>query len=591
MKPLDFGAEGVTGSVNAQGRIIALNFYHPQHGYVTLTSADPFPESERYNPPAVRAYRASLTELDGYGLSFDVPITTRHSALLENALPQHHLTVSGVEVTVTTFPNGRGAVQTVAADKGLPLRWSGKLCLQRCAYSQLTEGGPLPMPPLSMDVYAQDDLLIIQNPNLGAAVAIAGLNASNYESQQVEHPLELAFALAPAASAKLTYGVGLTVEEATANVRWLYEHASTEQERLTAYWRQFWSDLSADPLVRRAIVYGLMMAVPVGEGVCLLTDHMLLPLSWNRDAYFVARALLSAGQSDVVRRHLLWTYETAEHPDGMWVRCYTANGRVKDPAFQLDQQLYPLLELAEYVLETNDQETFARLRPHVDEALVALGQRRAGDALLFSTDETSADDPITLPYAFSSHVLLWHTLNRLNALGVAGKWAERIEPLRATIQDTFITEHDGSRLYAYAADGTGHFHFYHDANDFPLALAPAWRFVSAGDPVWRATVDFAFSHANKGGVYAGQLGSVHTPAPWPLGDVQDLIIAQALDDTARAERARGRLHRAAQEDGSLPEAYDAQTGEVVSRHWFAWPNAAYACVELGAFEPATRIEE
>ncbi len=27
-------------------------------------------------------------------------------------------------------------------------------------------------------------------------------------------------------------------------------------------------------------------------------------------------------------------------------------------------------------------------------------------------------------------------------------------------------------------------------------------------------------------------------------------------------------------DGALPEAYDASTGVVVSRHWFVWPNAA-----------------
>jgi hypothetical protein len=59
-KPLDFGGDGVTGSVDAYGRIIALNCYHPRHGYMTLSSAPPFPESERYNPAAVRAYRFGL---------------------------------------------------------------------------------------------------------------------------------------------------------------------------------------------------------------------------------------------------------------------------------------------------------------------------------------------------------------------------------------------------------------------------------------------------------------------------------------------------------------------------------------------------
>ncbi len=172
-------------------------------------------------------------------------------------------------------------------------------------------------------------------------------------------------------------------------------------------------------MVRRGIVYAAINAIPVGDGACFLTDHMLLPLSWNRDAYYAARALLSAGQPDLVRRHLLWTFETAERPGGLWARCYLANGRPKDAAFQLDQQLYPLLELAEYLLETGDQPTAARLIPQVEGVLRALDARRATDALLFPTDETPADDPILLPYHLSSHILMWRALAKLDRLGVA----------------------------------------------------------------------------------------------------------------------------------------------------------------------------
>jgi hypothetical protein len=69
----------------------------------------------------------------------------------------------------------------------------------------------------------------------------------------------------------------------------------------------------------------------------------------------------------------------------------------------------------------------------------------------------------------------------------------------------------------------------------------------------------------------------------PLGDIQELIIARATGDSVREERARDHLRGAAQWDGALPEAYDPATGEVVSRHWFAWPNAALVCVERGIF--------
>ena len=99
---------------------------------------------------------------------------------------------------------------------------------------------------------------------------------------------------------------------------------------------------------------------------------------------------------------------------------------------------------------------------------------------------------------------------------------ELAEYIRASIQAHFHRRiHKGKQIYAYATDGVGNFHFYHDANDFPLALAPNWGLVSVDDPVWRATIDFAFSEANVGGFYDGSLGSVHTPAPWALGDIQE----------------------------------------------------------------------
>ena len=162
-----------------------------------------------------------------------------------------------------------------------------------------------------------------------------------------------------------------------------------------------------------------------------------------------------------------------------------------------------------------------------------------------------------------------------------GPWTGMVDSVRDEPQRSFIASREGTPLYAYATDGAGRFHFYHDANDVPLALAPAWGFVSADDPVWRATVEFAFSPANEGGCYARRLGSIHTPAPWPLGDIQEMIIAQTLGDRGRARRAEARLVAAAQWDGALPEATAPDSIRVVSRHWFAWPNALLACVKRG----------
>ena len=67
------------------------------------------------------------------------------------------------------------------------------------------------MPPLRLRVYAHGDLLIIHNPELGAAVAIAGWMWLTVAGSEADHPLEFDFALP---GWTLAYGVGLTVEEA-----------------------------------------------------------------------------------------------------------------------------------------------------------------------------------------------------------------------------------------------------------------------------------------------------------------------------------------------------------------------------------------
>ncbi|MBW4438315.1 MAG: glycoside hydrolase family 125 protein [Pleurocapsa minor GSE-CHR-MK-17-07R] len=565
-KPLDFGGNGINGSVDAYGRIIALNFYHHKHGYATLTSAPPFDESKRYDPSAVRAYRAALANLEGFGINPSVPLEPV-SATSDGICVRQELAGESARCSVVTYVAGGIVVQHWEAE-GCTLSFSENYQLMRCAYTQLTEGGPLPMPPIETSSDRFLDCWRIRNEAIGAVIV------RGYPREPVNHAtIEFAFC-----------------EEDRGGPAYfhLQRTLTPALERVSRRWDAWWAAVPADPLLRRGLSYGYHMAVPVDDTTCLLTDHMLLPLSWNRDAYYVALALLHwpgrpAEMREIVRRHLLWMFERADRPDGAWGRCYLANGRIKDPAFQLDQQLFPLLELTDYMLMTGDRVTFARLKPVVQQVLDMLMARRAPDAALFPTDETPADDPIALPYHLSSHILFWKVLDRLDQLGMPVRGMA--DEIRAAVTRYFSTNLDGATVWAYATDGHGGMHLYHDANDFPTVLAPAWGFCSADDPVWRATMEFAFSDANKDGVYNGRLGSVHTRAPWPLGDVQDMLVARALGDAAREAAAVARLRHAAQPDGSLPEASDPETGAVASRAWFAWPNAAYACTVLNAFSP------
>jgi uncharacterized protein len=569
IKPLDFGAGGITGSVNQDGRLIALNVYHPLHGYVTLSAVPPFPEDQRYNQATVRAYRRSLVTDKGFGMRFESPIVKREAWMVADAIPLIRLVFeNGAMAEVTTFVPIEfpvGVIQLWHFSE--PALFTGSVWLQRCAYTQLTEGGPVPMPSSRTTIH--NDML--ENQALGTVVAMPDHGGIEQDNGSVALSGQPSF-----------FVFGSNRQEAEARLRRLrdFDARILLQETIDHYQKR-WATLAGDLLLRRGLLYSQLCCVPVEEeATCILTDHMLLPLSWNRDAYYAALALLLWKQPEPVRRHLLWMFERAERIDGaFWGRSYLANGKIKDRGFQLDQQLFPLLELADYVLDTGDQDTFQRLQPDIQSVLEALSKRKKLDAALFPTDETPGDDPIAYPYHFSSHLLLWHTLKRLGEAGIDYSVLQR--EVEDTIERYFMVEYRGRRLYAYASDGQGKHHLYHDANDLPLALAPAWGFCAVDDAMWQATVEFAFSPENQGGYYYGRLGSVHTPAPWALGDIQELIIARY---TGTEERVRAHLQQAAQWDGAMPEAYDAVTGEVVSRHWFAWTNAAYACTMLGAFD-------
>ncbi len=588
-KPLDFGGEGITGSVDAEGCIIALNAYHPTHGYVTLSAAEPFPETERYNPGAVRAYRKGLAGLRGFGFRLPDPSSKLSYPQLDLPLPRVQIQSDQGSLVSDTWVHRGRVYQHVSAQGATPI-WSGRFALMRCVYSQLTEGGPLPMPALKMTIRFEGGRLMIENPLLPYAVLIEGFIDSGIWALESNGTAAVQIQ-GKSGENELCFRVGTSIEAIQA-------HPEGESQAsfslpsftdLTRQWQAKLRSIPDDRVLRRGLSYSSLMAVPDGDGVCLLTDHMLLPLSWNRDAYYLAKALLAWADNrteclDLVHRHLHWMFEQAERRSGFWGRCYLANGKIKDAAFQLDQQLFPILELTDYVLETGDKTLLTGYYPLIADLMARLRALCLGEQMLIPTDETPADDPIALPYHFSSHVLWWRVISQLGALGMPGGWSQLAAALQKEISESFITTWEGRRLFAYATDGAGRYYRYHDANDLPLALAPAWGFCSAQDPIWRATVDFAFSETNVGGYYGGRLGSVHTRAPWPLGDIQEWIIADALGDQERAARAQNHLREIAQWDGALPEAYEGETGEVLSRHWFGWTNAAYACVALGAFK-------
>lgn len=606
-KPLDFGNGRIAGSVARDGGLLMVGFHSTSHGYVTLECATPFADENRGDQAAVRRYRAGLADVRAPSLRLgpDEGWTVTALAHREGIAPTHRLRCGSLQAeleTVALSVNGEalGVVvqrwrftSTSVDPVAMRLVFEGTLRLGRAALTQLTEGGVLPAGASRHVVRIDAETLTVTVPDLGLEAVMAGLphpalaEVSADESVRLRVPVDVRVD----AERRLDVAVAVGVvgdDLRTAALQGLGRDTGAVPEvgpsPAPELLRQVPDTLQ--PVVRRAVAYvRSCCVVPTDAGCCLVTDHRILPLSWTRDAYYAARMLLVCGLEDgpdIVQRHLRWLFRTARRPDGFFARSYMTSGAVKDRAFQLDQQCYPILELAQYVEVTGDVAVAGDCLPTVQATLAEIDRRRHPDRPLFATDETPGDDPLDLPYHFSSHVLLWYTLTRLQRLSLrlsldGTPFEELAAAVRTAATAAFAVDGPEGRHFAYAVDLAGRSLRYHDANDLPTVLAPLWGFCGRDDPLWQATMRFAFSVANQAGYFPGPfggLGSVHTPGPWPLGDVQELVYARIVGDADRERAVVDRLAATACVDGALPEARDATTGEVRSRHWFAWPGAA-----------------
>jgi len=575
-KPLDVGNGIVSGSVTPGGLWLSLGITHPVHGRVVLTDAAAFDEGQRSDQRAVRAYRAGLAAPARRGFGAYILRGQAEAFLVEDALPLAVHEVSNARVEALTFaPHGRrGAIQVIRVaaqgrDAWIGANWRGSMRLARAAYTQLTQGGALPAAPERTTTGQDGQLLWIDDRELGAAAAIA-LPPGSAVPAGTSVPIVIAIALAETLDDAIREAVLLAGEG--------HELVGSEVRERRTWWRGIGHDGEADRSIRRATAYALdCAAASAGDDVvAVLADHEILPLVWTRDAYYVCRMLLALAPRDervraVVDGFLRWLYEEAERPEGWWPRASLANGAAKDPVFQLDQQLFPFLLLEDHARLTDDVELRDRYAPRRDQLLDALLARRTPFGLI-AADETPADDPSDQPFHFSSHVLLWRVLRDLDSRAAT------------EVRDATRAAFTSSGRFAYAvsgahAEGSRH---YHDANDLPTVFAPGWGFCGEDDPVWRATIDFAWSTENNGYFPGplGGLGSLHTRHPWPLGDLQNIVVARVLGDGERERRGWERLERVETWDGLLPEAYDETTGAVASRHWFAWPAALCALLAL-----------
>ncbi len=619
-KPLDLGSGRLSASVMPDGRICSVNGAHAKHGFITFTRMEQIPDGKWYDSDFVRAYRRRIAEEpQGFALlpenaGSEPEIFLLPEPLFVYTLPSAKVysafsaaTLQGEDVLIqqlTVVNQGKQALTQ-------RLALGGRLSLTRCSYGQLTERGPIPIPDPLNALSISANHLCLHNPNLGARVdmflfddqgPLALPALKQQQAQPIDYQHSLSLEVQPGEERQITIIMAAGDDQrprlkgADLEPPLLAVPRGKELVPAAVDWGNF--------IIERNLHYIFSCcAIPTGpESVCVITDHQLLPLAWNRDAYYMielVRASYEGGDADwkqkvqaLIKGHLLWMFEDAQRPEGYWGRAYLTNGISKDQVFQLDQQCYPLLELCEYYQQFGDADTVRRALPVVREILTMLADYKAKDHWLYETGETPADDDVEYPFHFSSQVLVWHTFRHLDTLNREFKFAQedlgaQAEQVRQTCLSAFTATLDGKQLFAYLTDLEGQYQFYHDANDLPTIFAPLWGFCEKTDPRWLETLRFAFTPANKGGYYGGRyegLGSVHTPHKWPLGDGQELLFAWLTEDHELQQRVEDKLRETCQWDGMFNEAVDENTGAVLSRHWFSWPGAfiAYGLLKIRA---------
>ncbi len=582
-KPLDAGNGRVCASFDPHTAAwLSIGMPHARHGFVELSAVPPFDERGRGDPAITRAHRLSLTHPAHAVVSVDVDAALPALEPAPNASTVPAWSGPGIDVSMPTEPDASRLVQAwqIEAPPGrrprVAVTLRGKL--DRPALAEITETDP-PEPTGARSTWRiLGTSVLVEAAALPAEARVTVGGASLRWSDagdgrligQIDWPAE-------ADRLRLEIMVELDPEPPTGDAPPPIPPASGD--RLTA----------------RALAYvrGCTSLRTGPDERAILTDHRILPLSWTRDAYWQALALLAAdepGDRTRVADHLRWLWRRCERPDGWWARSHHADGRRKDLAFQADQQLYPMLELADY------HDLTGSLPAGVDWEAAVIRAWDASEAHvderlgLVASGENAADDPAGLPFIGASQILRWRTAVRLESLsraGVLGVDPDTFSTAARAARAAFTAAFErGEEPWPYAVDADGSRQAYHDANDLPVALAPAWGFCAADDRGWRATMSFAFSPSNPGWV-AGRrsgLGSAHTGGVWTLGDLQAWIRARAVGDVAGAAAAIGRLEEVAFADGMLPEAYDPDDGSPI-RHWFAWPGAALAALRL--LEPAS----
>lgn len=283
-----------------------MSCYHPVHGMVLACPFGQFDGSQFYNPEYVRTYRKKLLDYvrngtRGFGIQIHGDASDVEASFLNNQWITVKYSIGEVDVSTKISINQQEEVEQLISLKtnssqSVRLHYTLDLgmSLNRASYGQLTEGGPIPIPDSRNDfrICNSGYRWAIINENLDTVIE-GGLRC-NDQPVEIGSGMKQGVFTGNPVDVKFHGSIEVVREQHCTMKSTFRLHPGRSPSSIAPKLSKFqigskgqWK-LGNEALgvtIRRNLEYILgNCTLPVGkDAVCFITDHVALPLGWNRD--------------------------------------------------------------------------------------------------------------------------------------------------------------------------------------------------------------------------------------------------------------------------------------------------------------------
>jgi hypothetical protein len=518
-----------------------------------------------------------------------LPLKDLKWELIEYWIPVAHFNLDGMEGTLTycappgsraafvrlTLTNGR--TEPVDAGLGLKASWGA---LNRVTYTPVEQRGERTISEAPWVATAHVFSFVTHDTQFAWSVIYPGAKATLDQPPTSISPSLNArkdVQMAPGESAEQYFVLGAGLEEFSGphNAKALRElldrHGADEMIAQTAAWCRKRTKTTGKPDLDMIMNRNFLFTALYAWGKTIDTEQTVGVTSrspryyvsaayWDRDAMLWSFPGLLDVDKDLAREALNYALTVQLRNTGVHSRFI--DGVVLEDGFELDEGVAPVIALAEYVRQTNDN---AFLTSH-KEAVVALRDllltRFDAATGMYSSLQDSQDEYQKQPFLTYDNALVWRSLldlsmlfERLKDPASAKDMAQRADALHKAVMKYSVSA-AGTTGPVFASSTDGKNSTYADIPPGSLMKLPALGFIPENDPVFARTYEYLHSR-NYQYSYSDQPYGL--PGSYRLPFTTSWVVADHLMLERGKEQALKVLRASEWDGGIITEGVDPKT--------------------------------